>query len=140
MQTIICEKLEDLVQVAEKLLRTFPDKRVFALHAEMGTGKTTFIQAVCHCLHSEGHATSPTFSIVNEYPLPGGEKMYHMDCYRLNSLREAEEAGLENYLYENRYCFVEWPEIIGELLPEDCVHVHIETENPYAGGRRIFRF
>lgn len=136
----ICETIEDLHFVAEKLLQTYPNRHIFALHAEMGCGKTTFMQAVCSYLHSEDHASSPTFAIVNEYRLPNNGKMYHMDCYRLNNLREAEEIGLENYFYEDCLCFIEWPENIATLLPDDCVHVCIETENPYSGGRRIFNF
>ncbi len=140
MKTIICESINDLPKAAEALLSAYPENRVFALHAEMGTGKTTFMQAVCDFLHSTDHASSPTFAIVNEYLLPSGDSMYHMDCYRLKDLREAEEIGVEEYLYSGNYCFVEWPENIEELLPEECVHVHIETENPYSGGKRTFRF
>ena len=140
MQTIKCETLEELPAIAEKLIQAFPGQRVFALHAEMGTGKTTFMQAVCSCLGSSDRASSPTFAIVNEYALPRGERLYHMDCYRLKNLREAEEIGLEEYFYSGCYCFVEWPENVEELLPENTVHVSIVTENPYSGGCRIFRF
>ena len=124
----ICEKIEDLPQVAEKMLKAHPDGRVFALHAEMGCGKTTFMQAVCSYLHCEDHASSPTFAIVNDYRLPDGRKIHHMDCYRINNLREAEEIGLENYFYDDSLCFVEWPENIEILLPDDTVHVYMETE------------
>ncbi|MBO4282490.1 MAG: tRNA (adenosine(37)-N6)-threonylcarbamoyltransferase complex ATPase subunit type 1 TsaE [Bacteroidales bacterium] len=140
MQTITCESTENLPAVAESLLRAHAGKRIFALHAEMGTGKTTFMQAVCAVLGSADHATSPTFAIVNEYRLPQDETLYHLDCYRLKNLREAEEIGVEEYLYSGAYCFIEWPENIEELLPEDCVHVHIRTETPYAGGNRYFSF
>lgn len=140
MPTITCDSTEGLTAVAKQLLQTHADKRVFALHAEMGTGKTTFVQAVCTVLGSADHATSPTFAIVNEYPLPQGGRIFHLDCYRLENLREAEEIGVEEYLYSGDYCFVEWPENIGGLIPENCVHVYIRTENPYAGGKRVFTF
>jgi tRNA threonylcarbamoyladenosine biosynthesis protein TsaE len=140
MQTIRCETPENLSVAAEKLLNAFPNARVFALHAAMGTGKTTFMQAVCRYLKSPDHASSPTFAIVNEYALDVHEKIYHMDCYRLKSIREAEEIGMEEYLYSGNYCFIEWPEIIGPMLPEETVHVRIRTENPYGGGCRIFEF
>lgn len=140
MQTIKCENTAELPLIAEKLMQSFPGKRVFALHAEMGTGKTTFMQAVCTFLSSSDRASSPTFAIVNEYALPQGKKLYHLDCYRLKNLREAEEIGIEEYFYSGNYCFIEWPENVEELLPENTVHVYIETENPYSGGCRIFRF
>lgn len=140
MHTIQCETAESLFLAAEALIGAYPEARVFALHAEMGTGKTTFMQAVCRLLGSQDTATSPTFAIVNEYALEDGGKIYHMDCYRLKSIREAEEIGIEDYLYSGYRCFIEWPENIAELLPEETVHVHIRTENPYSGGCRTFRF
>ena len=140
MQTIRCETLESLSTAAETLLATFPQARIFALHAEMGTGKTTFMQAICRQLESPDHASSPTFAIVNEYTLPHNGKIYHMDCYRLKSLQEAAEIGMEEYLDSGNYCFIEWPENIEPMLPEETVHVRIRTESPYCGGCRIFEF
>jgi len=140
MQSVRCHTPESLVHAAEALLTEYPDARVFALHAEMGTGKTTFMQAVCRYLMSPDTVSSPTFAIANEYALPNGEKLYHLDCYRLKNLREAEEIGIGEYLYSGDYCFIEWPENIGALLPEDTVHVYIKTENPYGGGCRTFEF
>lgn len=140
MPVIKCPTPESLSIAAEALLTTFPQARVFALHAEMGTGKTTFMHAVCRYLKSTDHADSPTFAIVNDYALPDGGKIHHLDCYRLKSLQEAEEIGVEEYLYSGDYCFIEWPENIAELLPDETVHVRISTESPFTGGCRTFEF
>lgn len=101
--------------------------RVFAFFGPMGAGKTTFISEVCRLLGSDAEASSPTFSIVNEYDTREWGKVYHLDCYRLEGEEEAFDIGVEDYFSSGRPCFVEWPEKIGTLLPPDAVRVEIEV-------------
>lgn len=101
--------------------------RVFAFEGQMGAGKTTFIKKLCEEMGTEDIVNSPTFAIVNVYdvrrPYPG--EVYHFDCYRIKDLREAIDMGAEEYLYSGAYCFIEWPEMIEQILPEDTVWVKI---------------
>ncbi|AEE50606.1 tRNA (adenosine(37)-N6)-threonylcarbamoyltransferase complex ATPase subunit type 1 TsaE [Haliscomenobacter hydrossis] len=125
------ERLESLPQCSKKLLETFPNARVFAFTGEVGAGKTTFIQNLCKRLGVTSAVTSPTFALVNEYPytdLASGlpQSVYHLDLYRLRSIEEALEIGIEDYLYSQKYCFVEWPELVEPLLPADTVRIHFE--------------
>ena len=92
----------------------------------MGAGKTTFIKAICQYLGVKEHATSPTFSIVNEYVGTEG-KIYHFDFYRLKNETEALDMGYEEYFYSGSYCFVEWPEKIPNLLPDHYIRVSVEV-------------
>ena len=125
------EHLEEIPQYSQKLLETFPEVRIFAFTGEVGAGKTTFIQGLCKTLGVKSHVTSPTFSIVNEYPYLDAasgqsQSAYHLDLYRLRSFDEALGIGVEDYLYSQQYCFVEWPEIVEPLLPEDTLRIHLE--------------
>ena len=125
------EHLESLPQYSHKLRETFPNTRVFAFTGEVGAGKTTFIQSLCKQLGVTSAVTSPTFALVNEYPYTDAtsgllQSVYHLDLYRLRSIEEALEIGVEDYLYSQKYCFVEWPELIEPLLPEDTVWIHFE--------------
>lgn len=106
--------------------------RVFAFHGEMGAGKTTFIAALCAAKGVTGHVSSPTFSLINEYTyndegLPG--RMFHIDLYRLKDEEEAILAGVEDCLYSGDICFVEWPEKIPSLLPENSVDIYLHPVN-----------
>jgi tRNA threonylcarbamoyladenosine biosynthesis protein TsaE len=130
------ENVEGLNEVAQKLIDSFKESRVFALNGLMGVGKTTLVKAICAYLDSFDTATSPTFSLVNEYTTPSGISIYHFDFYRLKNLEEAYNIGYEEYFYSGNYCFVEWPGIIEPLLPPDCVMVDITEED----GVRVFRF
>ena len=99
----------------------------------MGAGKTTFIKAICEELGVNDVITSPTFAIINEYRTsPKGRlveaTIYHFDFYRIKKLEEVYDMGYEDYFYSGALCFIEWPELIEELLPEDTVKVCI-TEN-----------
>lgn len=106
-------------------------KKVFAFHGEMGAGKTTFIKQLAEELGTDDVVNSPTFAIVNVYDLPHeskyGNEIYHFDCYRLKDIREAVDFGAEDYIYSGNLCFIEWPDIIEPLLPEDTVHVSIRV-------------
>ena len=109
------------------ILAHHPDARVYAFDAPMGAGKTTFISELCRALGTEDVTNSPTFAIVNVYELPSGDEVYHFDCYRLKNVREALDFGAEEYLYSGNYCFIEWPEIIEPIMPENTVHVSIRV-------------
>lgn len=118
--------LNDLNPTAEKIIQLFPDQRVFTLYGSMGSGKTTFIQKICNFLHVSDEVRSPTFSIVNEYHTDKGCSVFHFDFYRIKKLEEVYDIGYEEYIYSGDYCFIEWPEIIQELLPEKFVYISIE--------------
>ncbi|MBE0647207.1 MAG: tRNA (adenosine(37)-N6)-threonylcarbamoyltransferase complex ATPase subunit type 1 TsaE [Bacteroidales bacterium] len=115
----------DLPEIAGKLLAAYPASRIFAFYGEMGAGKTTFIKAICKELGVEDEALSPTFSIINEYHTRQTTPVYHFDFYRINKLEEVYDIGYEDYLFSGSYCFLEWPELVGELLPEETVRVSI---------------
>jgi tRNA threonylcarbamoyladenosine biosynthesis protein TsaE len=101
----------------------------------MGAGKTTFIKAVCEELGVADTVTSPTFAIVNEYEAAGGRPIYHFDFYRIKKVSEAYDMGCEEYFYSGHPCFIEWPELIEEVLPEETVNVTIEALSN--GERRL---
>ncbi|KKO90138.1 MULTISPECIES: tRNA (adenosine(37)-N6)-threonylcarbamoyltransferase complex ATPase subunit type 1 TsaE [Sphingobacterium] len=121
---IIVNTTADLPQAAQTLLNSFPKARVFLLYGSMGAGKTTFIKYLCKQLHVQDSTSSPTFSIVNEYESPIGP-VYHFDFYRIKDEQEAFDFGYEEYFYSGAYCFVEWPEKIPNLLPEEAKEIHI---------------
>ena len=124
------------VSVLEVLEQTQPH-RVFAFEGKMGAGKTTFIKKLCEEMGTEDVVNSPTFALVNVYEVerPYKGEVYHFDCYRLKDIREAMDFGAEEYLYSGNYCFIEWPDIITPLLPEDTVYVTIEPQEN--GERRL---
>ncbi len=128
--------LEELNEVADRFLAYVGNRKIFALYGPMGIGKTTFVKAVCRCLGVEDDVSSPTFAIVNEYVTGDGDSLYHFDFYRVNSIEEAMDFGYEEYFYGGCRCFIEWPEKIDELLPEDIVNCTF-SENP--DGSRILR-
>lgn len=118
-------------QSVTDVLQVYPDRRVYAFYGQMGAGKTTFIKALCEQMGVKDVVNSPTFAIVNVYErseVAGGglqEEIYHFDCYRLKNIQEALDFGAEEYLYSGNYCFIEWPEMIQDLLPEDTVNIRI---------------
>jgi tRNA threonylcarbamoyladenosine biosynthesis protein TsaE len=119
-----------LPELATDILQFTGDKKVFAFHGEMGSGKTTIIKQLCKELGSHDNFSSPSYSIVNEYLVePGGEKIYHIDLYRLKTLDEALAIGIEDYITGRNYCFIEWPDLIEQLLPEDVINVSIKHED-----------
>lgn len=116
---------KELPAVARSLLESYPGRRIFAFHGAMGAGKTTFIKALCRELGVKESPLSPTFNIINEYRTSGGEPVFHIDFYRIGKPEEAYDIGYEEYLFSGHYCFLEWPEKITELLPDETVKVTI---------------
>ena len=111
--------------IAQQIISYAGNIRIFLFNGDMGAGKTTLIKSLCGELGSADVITSPTFSIVNEYA--GPNKIYHFDFYRLKNQNEALDIGCEEYFYSGNYCFVEWPEKIPDLLPDNYVRVTIEA-------------
>ena len=127
MTTIQINSLDSIRESAKAFLAAMDDRTVFAFHGQMGAGKTTFIKAICEELGVEDVINSPTFAIINEYRSETtGELIYHFDFYRINKLSEAEDIGTEDYFYSGALCFIEWPELIEDLLPHDVVDVSIK--------------
>ncbi|MDO4994344.1 MAG: tRNA (adenosine(37)-N6)-threonylcarbamoyltransferase complex ATPase subunit type 1 TsaE [Bacteroidales bacterium] len=127
----------DLAEAARQFVAAMGKSKVFAFYGRMGAGKTTFIKAICEAMGVEDVINSPTFAIVNEYQDGEGRPVYHFDFYRLKKAAEAYDIGFEDYVYSGNVCFMEWPEIIEPLLPDDVVRVTIE-EQP--DGSRIVNF
>ncbi len=121
------QSLDQIHEAARKFISAMGENTVFAFYGKMGAGKTTFIKAICEELGVSDVITSPTFAIVNEYRSDeGGELIYHFDFYRIKKLEEAFDMGYEDYFYSGALCFIEWPELIEELLPENTAKVTIE--------------
>lgn len=123
MQLLI-HNLSDLPVIARRLLDALKDYPVWLFYGEMGAGKTTLIKAICEELGVEDQASSPTFSIVNEYATTRGP-VFHFDFYRIKSEQEAMDLGYEEYFYSGHPCFVEWPELIPSLIPDNAVKIAI---------------
>ncbi|HOF15672.1 MAG TPA: tRNA (adenosine(37)-N6)-threonylcarbamoyltransferase complex ATPase subunit type 1 TsaE [Bacteroidales bacterium] len=136
----ICSKEEDLYYIASQLFAKYPHQLIFSLKGDMGVGKTTFMKYVCRYLQSKDKVSSPTFSIVNEYELPNNKKLYHFDFYRIKSIDEAINIGVEDYFYSNHYCFFEWAERINTLLPPDTIEITISIDYSDNKENRIFSF
>jgi len=128
---------DQIHQTAKAFLKATEGKTVFAFYGSMGAGKTSFIKAICEELGVTDVINSPTFAIINEYSLPDGGSIYHFDFYRIEKLEEAFDMGYEEYFYSGEYCFIEWPEMIESLLPENSLKVSIH-ELP--DGKRIIEF
>lgn len=133
-----CSSVNELDKIAEQMLDLFPAERVFAVTGSMGAGKTTFIQAVCRKLGVKDNVSSPTFSIVNEYRTGSGEPVFHFDLYRLRKPEELLDIGYEDYFFSGDYCFIEWPELAGMLIPSGAVKVEIVVDE--GSEDRIFAF
>ena len=127
METIKIDSLEKIQEAAHQFVASMGDNTVFAFYGKMGAGKTTFIKAICQELGVTDNITSPTFAIVNEYRSDiAGELIYHFDFYRIKKLEEVYDMGYEDYFYRGAICFIEWPELIEDLLPGNTVKVSIK--------------
>ncbi len=127
------ESLDALQYAATEFLELTQGHKIFAFDAEMGTGKTTFISVLLQAMGVEDIEGSPTYSLVNVYDSKMYGRIYHFDLFRIENEEEALDIGVEEMLYSNNYCFIEWPSKIEGLLPEDTVHVKMRLE----GEKRI---
>lgn len=121
--------IETIHDAAREFINSIGDRKVFAFYGSMGAGKTTFVKAICEELGVTDIINSPTFAIVNEYLDGKGETIYHFDFYRIKRLEEVYDMGYEDYFYSKRLCFIEWPELVEDVLPLDVTKVTI-VENP----------
>lgn len=127
-----------LPEAAKQFVQSMNQNTVFAFYGKMGAGKTTFIKAICEELGVTDVINSPTFSIVNEYRSDTtGELIYHFDFYRIKKIEEVYDMGYEDYFDSGAVCFIEWPELIDDLLPGDAVKVSITEQED---GSRIVSF
>lgn len=132
------KSLDCIKEAAQQFIDNMGKGNVFAFYGKMGAGKTTFIKAICECLDVEDVITSPTFAIVNEYYSNKlQDSIYHFDFYRIKKLEEVYDMGYEDYFYSHCLCFLEWPELVEELLPKDAVKVTIAEQED---GSRLVTF
>ena len=127
MISIRIQDIDHIREAAQEFIANIGERRVFAFYGKMGAGKTTFVKAICEELGVEDIITSPTFAIVNEYSLPSNT-IYHFDFYRIKRLEEVYDMGFEDYFYSGALCFIEWPELIEDILPDDAVRVDITEQ------------
>lgn len=124
--TITVSSIDEIPAVAKDIVTFAADHRILAFFGEMGVGKTTLINSIVSHLGVEEPASSPTFSLVNEYHSETEGPVYHFDFYRIESIEEAYDMGYEEYFFSGSYCLIEWSEKIEELLPEETVRVQIQ--------------
>lgn len=134
MKRIEIDSLSELERVAEEILSSIGERRVVLLRGGMGAGKTTLVSRIAAQLGAEDIVTSPTFALVNQYEGREGT-IYHFDFYRINRVEEVFDLGYEEYFYSGELCFVEWPEMVEGLLPEDAMEVRITVGDD---DKRIF--
>ena len=127
MKIFIKDKRQ-LPAATRELLKHSADKKIFAFYGSMGAGKTTIIKALCNNLGAIDIVSSPTFTLVNEYKTSAGESLFHIAFYRIKKQEEVYDFGIEEYLTGDSYCFMEWPELIEEILPEETVRVRISVD------------
>lgn len=143
MISIVIKDIDHIREAAREFIEHIGEHRVFAFYGKMGAGKTTFVKAVCEELGVDDVITSPTFAIINEYSLIShllpltSDSIYHFDFYRIKKLEEVYDMGYEDYFYSGALCFIEWPELIEDILPDDAVRVSIVEQED---GSRVVSF
>lgn len=136
MKTIFeSHSIGDLGAIAQKTIDFLETPKVVCLYGNMGAGKTTFVKELLKVLEAKDHGNSPTFSLINTYESSNHGKIFHLDLYRLNSTEEALDIGVEDVLYDQYWCFIEWPEQITSLLPQNYANIKIDVDEE---GTRIF--
>ena len=160
MISIVIKDIDHIREAAREFIEHIGEHRVFAFYGKMGAGKTTFVKAICEELGVDDVITSPTFAIINEYTatpptaaanssfslrecgvanftLHSSLQIYHFDFYRIKKLEEVYDMGYEDYFYSGALCFIEWPELIEDILPDDAVRVSIAEQED---GSRVVSF
>ena len=160
MISIVIKDIDHIREAAREFIEHIGEHRVFAFYGKMGAGKTTFVKAICEELGVDDVITSPTFAIINEYTatpptaaanssfslrecgvanftLHSSLQIYHFDFYRIKKLEEVYDMGYEDYFYSGALCFLEWPELIEDILPDDAVRVSIAEQED---GSRVVSF
>lgn len=127
MSRIVIKNISEIDSAAAEFLKETQNTKVYAFYGSMGAGKTTFISALCGILGVENEVASPTFTIVNEYRTEDGKTLYHFDFYRINNIQEVLDIGYEEYMCDDAISFMEWPEKVEGILPEDALKVHIDV-------------
>ena len=126
---ILIKDTRRLSASAKKLLKHYGENKIFAFYGSMGAGKTTIIKAICKVLGAVDIVSSPTFTLVNEYRTSKGTTLYHIDFFRIKKQEEVFDFGVEEYLSGDSYCFMEWPELIEDILPPGTVNVRISVDD-----------
>jgi tRNA threonylcarbamoyladenosine biosynthesis protein TsaE len=129
MQRILIKDKKQLPVAAKRILECTSGQKILAFYGSMGAGKTTIIKAVCKALGAEDIVSSPTFTLVNEYKTKKGEVLYHIDFYRIRKMEEVFDFGIEEYFISGSFCFIEWPELIEDILPPETVRIRITVGN-----------
>jgi tRNA threonylcarbamoyladenosine biosynthesis protein TsaE len=123
----ILYKIDELAAVAEQIIQHTPS-RIFTIEGQMGAGKTTLVAAIGRFIGCVDAVSSPTFPIINQYKCASGLPIYHLDLYRLKNQEEAIDIGIEAVLYDQEaYIFIEWHELVSDLLPADTVHISLSV-------------
>ena len=125
------KKVQELNEIAKAIVEVFENEKKFVFFGEMGVGKTTLIKYICKVLNVQDVVTSPTFSVVNQYRNKDGNILYHFDLYRIENQEELFDLGLEEYIYSDNYCFIEWPEKAEGLLSDNFVQVQMIKNKEY---------
>ena len=125
------KKAQELNEIAKAIVEVFENEKKFVFFGEMGVGKTTLIKYICKILNVQDVVTSPTFSVVNQYRNKDGNTLYHFDLYRIENQEELFDLGLEEYIYSDNYCFIEWPEKAEGLLSDNFVQVQMIKNKEY---------
>lgn len=119
---------EDTLAFARELAQSAAPGAIYCLDGDLGAGKTAFARGFAEGLGITEPVTSPTFTILHEYP-DGRLPLYHFDVYRISDPDEMYAIGYEDYFYGNGVCLVEWSELIDELIPKEARHIRFERDN-----------